>query len=176
MLTFTVLKKIRLVALVLLNTAFAVFSASAVEQTAIEALSIKNLKTHDNNQFSGGQPTQQQLAKLAKLGVQNIINLRPLSEQNWNEKQYVESLGMKYYSIPVAGLKGLTTGNADKLKRLLDKVADQSAFVHCASGNRVGALKAISVFNKTANIENAIAEGKNWGLTKLEPIIRKQLN
>ena len=46
--------------------------------------------------------------------------------------------------------------------------------MHCASGNRVGALMAISsVELDGATVEDAIAVGKAWGLTRLEGRVRE---
>src|SRR5690606_38327465 len=50
------------------------------------------------------------------------------------------------------------------------------ALVHCASGNRVGALAALrAAWLQGADEEAAIAEGRRWGLRSLETEVRSSL-
>lgn len=146
-----------------------------VDQAAIEKAEIMNLRTPEAGLFSSGQPTQEQLQVLAQSGVKHIINLRPSSEMDWDEGAYVQSLGMEYHNIPVAGADDLTAENAQKLDSILANLNGQSALVHCASSNRVGALRALTAHDKAGqNADAAIAIGKNWGLTSpgLEAAVR----
>jgi hypothetical protein len=53
-----------------------------------------------------------QFVSLEKQGIKHLINLRPSDEQNWDERQYVASLGLSYHLIPVAGANGVTEPNA----------------------------------------------------------------
>ncbi|RLV61538.1 hypothetical protein D5018_01450 [Parashewanella curva] len=157
----------------------AVFSAASIAKTTdadIQQLGLKKLKHPQATVYTGGQPTKTQLEGLKKAGVEYVINLRPKSEQNWNEKQFVESLGLTYISIPVAGAKDVSVANADNLSKTLLSIKGKGVFVHCASGNRVGALKAIDTYQTNGNdAEVAIAVGKRWGLTRLEPLVREKL-
>jgi len=84
-------------------------------------------------------------------------------------------LGMTYVSIPIAGAADISEENARRLAEVLDVGADP-VVVHCASGNRVGALfalKAYYVDGKTP--EEALALGKAAGVTRLEPVVRQTL-
>ena len=47
--------------------------------------------------------------------------------------------------------------------------------MHCASGNRVGALMALRASQNGASAEEAMAAGKAAGLTRLEPVVAKRL-
>lgn len=163
---------------------FAVFSmlasfaaAQQLDSAAIESAAILNLRTPEANVFSSGQPTQEQLQLLAKSGVKHIINLRPSSEQDFDEGAYVKSLGMEYHNIPVAGAEGVTSENAKQLNDLLGSLNGQPLLVHCASSNRVGALRALTEGETNgAPLESAITTGKSWGLTSLEPAVRTKLS
>ena len=127
--------------------------------------------------FASGQPTQEQMQVLASSGVKHIINLRPHSEQDWDEKAYVESLGMQYHNIPVAGANDVTLDNANQLNALLTSLEGQPLLVHCASSNRVGALRALIAGTKDRQSpDNAVNIGKNWGLSSLEPAVRSTLS
>ena len=120
--------------------------------------------------------TRPQLAALAEAGVKHIVNLRPATELEWDEAAHVRSLGMQYHYIPVDGASGITPANATKLAETLEFIGDESVLVHCSSSNRVGALIALDAkLNRGEDIEDAIETGKQWGLTSLEPVVRKQL-
>ncbi|MNN82154.1 hypothetical protein D3C81_1990580 [compost metagenome] len=47
--------------------------------------------------------------------------------------------------------------------------------LHCASGNRVGALLALLAHERGLDEEAAIAEGRAAGLGSLEPTVRAQI-
>ena len=82
---------------------------------------------------------------------------------------------MQYHSIPVADANDITPANAEKLKQTLQSMGSEPALVHCASGNRVGALIALQHGLESGDVDAAIAEGKRWGLTRLEPVVRNAL-
>jgi len=137
----------------------------------LDQIDVANLQVQNPTQLSAGQPTREQLQKLAKLGVKHVINLRPEAEQRWSEQQYVESLGMQYYSIAVAGKQGVTMQKARELAKLMTRLENESVLVHCASSNRVGALIALSAYDNGLSVEAAISKGKQWGLKSLTPVV-----
>jgi uncharacterized protein (TIGR01244 family) len=148
-----------------------------VDTAAIQSAEILNLSTPAENVFASGQPSQQQLQVLAKSGVKHIISLRPASEVDWDEAEYARSLGLEFHNIPVAGAGDVTSENARKLQDLLSSLEGQPTLVHCASSNRVGALRALSAAETAGEpLESAIATGKAWGLTSLEPAVRAALS
>jgi len=152
-------------------------SAQQLDNAAIQNAAILNLSNPEANVFASGQPTQEQLQLLANSGVKHIINLRPSSEQDWDEAAYVKSLGMEYHNIPVAGADGVSSENAKQLNDLLGSLNGQPLLVHCASSNRVGALRALTASETNgAALESAIATGKSWGLSSLEPMVRTKLS
>ena len=166
----------RFTAITLLALLAAFANAQSLDISAIENAEIMNLRNPAANVLSSGQPTQEQLQLLAKSGVKHIISLRPSSEQDWDEAAYVESLGMTFHNIPVAGAADVTSANAQTLDELLSSLEGQATLVHCASSNRVGALRAISAGQKSPDaLESAIDTGKSWGLTSLEPAVRAAL-
>ena len=151
-------------------------STQPINLAAIEEAQIKNLSAPSSDSLASGQPTKEQLRILAESGVKHIVNLRPESELDWDEGAFVESLGMQYHNIPVNGVEGITFKNARKLSQLLAGLKNKPVLVHCSSGNRVGALKALTVSQSDSlGDEAAVAEGKQWGLTRLEPTVREIL-
>ena len=82
---------------------------------------------------------------------------------------------MNFYSVPVAGASGVTYENAAALTSLLDTIEGEATVLHCGSGNRVGALVALSELESNGgDIEAAVQKGKDWGLTGLESEIRNR--
>ena len=128
--------------------------------------------------ITGGQPDPAQLAALAEAGYRTVVDLRVAGEPypQEEEKAALEALGVEYVSIPVAGPEGLTEENARALAAVL---ADEDAYpiaIHCASGNRVGALLALeAAWVDGAPAVDALALGRAAGLTGLEPAVRKLL-
>ena len=126
--------------------------------------------------YTSAQPSKEALEILAKNGVKHVINLRPASELDWDEQAWVESLGMTYHSIPVAGAKGINTENAAKLDALLAKLKNETTLLHCSSSNRVGGLRALIEFDDNGgDVDAAIDAGKQWGLSGLADKVREQL-
>jgi uncharacterized protein (TIGR01244 family) len=127
--------------------------------------------------LTGGQPTEEQLAAIAAAGYKTVINLRPAGESQPPLEDRARALGLRYVVLPVAGAEDLTPGKAAELGKLL---ADRDAYplaIHCARGNRVGALLALEqaqVEGKDA--EAALAVGIGAGLTSLEPKVRELLS
>ncbi|PIE39599.1 MAG: hypothetical protein CSA53_00675 [Gammaproteobacteria bacterium] len=148
--------------------------APAYGDAALAGLDLKNQRQASATVTTGAQPSKEQLAMAAKAGVKHVVNLRSRNEKPFDEEQVVTSLGMQYHSLPIAGVDDLTRANADKFKALLDGIGDEKVLAHCASGNRVGALRALSAFyHDGADTDTAIATGKAWGMTRLEPAVRK---
>ncbi len=154
-------------------------SSNQLDMAALEGAEIFNFRAPEEKVLSSGQPTVSQLGIAARSGVKHVINLRAPGEQDeFDEAEVVESLGMEYYSIPVAGGAGVTPENAASLQALLERFEGEPVLVHCASGNRVGGLMALSAFADGANADSAIAEGQRWGLTSenLEAAVRRNIS
>jgi protein tyrosine phosphatase (PTP) superfamily phosphohydrolase (DUF442 family) len=142
----------------------------------VNSLPVKNLTQQGDNAFSGGQPSQVDFSIMKDGGIQHVVNLRPNSENTWNENEVVEALGMSYYQLEVAGADDINVANARQLGELIKGFDNEAYFVHCASGNRVGALMAINeALANGKDTEQAIKIGKQWGLTTLEPKVRAAL-
>jgi uncharacterized protein (TIGR01244 family) len=126
--------------------------------------------------YTGGQPAPDDWAALKAQGVTMVVNLRPDAEMaGRNEAAEVAAAGMAYIGIPVAGADAVNADNARRLWTLL-KTSDAPVFVHCASGNRAGALLAIGAAHSGGMTPEAALEfGRQAGLTSLEPVVRERL-
>jgi protein tyrosine phosphatase (PTP) superfamily phosphohydrolase (DUF442 family) len=128
--------------------------------------------------ITGGQPDAAQLAALAEAGYRTVVDLRAPGEPypREDEKAALESLGIEYVSIPVAGPEGLTEENARALSAVLAEEDAYPIAIHCGSGNRVGALLALeAAWIDGAPPAEALALGLDAGLTGLEPKVRELL-
>ena len=138
-------------------------------------LNVPGLQSPRPDLLTGGQPEAGAWAGLAAHGVTTVINLRPQAEMaGRDEASEVEAAGMRYVEIPVDGAAGITMENARALRSLLDD-ANGTVLVHCASGNRVGALIALSAADEGVPVEEALARGRAAGMTSTEARVRELL-
>ena len=100
--------------------------------------------------------------ELAEKGFATIIDLRTENEGTAEEKKSVESAGMRYINIPVTGA-GINHEQLVAFTRIIEK-AQTPVLVHCASGNRVGALWTTYRLSKGINSEIAFEEGRTAGM------------
>ncbi|GAA5316451.1 MAG: hypothetical protein AseanaTS_16550 [Candidatus Pelagadaptatus aseana] len=172
------MSRFKLSLLTLLTSLLFIANTMAVDftQNDVGALGVQNLKVVNGSTLASGQPTAEQLEALAKAGVKHVVNLRPRSEMDWDEAALVEKLGMAYHSIPVAGKPGITSDNARILDDVLAELSGQPVLVHCSSGNRVGSLIAVGAHEiHDASVDEALAKGSDWGLTRLTSFVRGKL-
>lgn len=140
-------------------------------------LDIPNCCNPSSGLCTGGRPQPADLRAACEKGVRTVVNLCPAAESpGYDEPALVQELGMTYVNIPVAGPGDLTPGNAQKLAAVMKDFGDEPVLVHCASGNRVGALFALKAhFVDGKPVEEAIADGRAHGLVALEPVVRQIL-
>lgn len=150
--------------------------ASAAVQAATPAPAIEGFHQPRPGLHTGGQPAATAWQAMAAQGVDTIINLRPDAELGTrDEAAEVRAAGMGYRVIPVAGAADITLANAARLWAALEQLPGTTA-VHCASGNRVGALLAIGAATKGGmDTEAAIAFGRAAGLGSAEARVREVL-
>jgi uncharacterized protein (TIGR01244 family) len=125
---------------------------------------------------TGGQPDEASLQDLAKAGYVAVIDLRRDDEdRGFDEKSAVEGLGMSYISLPIGGANGVTYENATVLDELLGDV-DGPVLLHCASGNRVGALLSLREHLHGASDDEALRVGTEAGLSSLRETVETRLS
>ncbi|HET7370903.1 MAG TPA: protein tyrosine phosphatase family protein [Gammaproteobacteria bacterium] len=140
-------------------------------------IEIPNARAPFDGVLTGGQPTPAQLGAAQGAGYRTVVNLRPDTEMtDWNEADRARALGLNYVSIPVAGADGLTEDNARALAEVVDDPDSRPLIVHCASGNRVGALFALkAAWVDGEDPDRALDIGRQAGLTGLEDHVRARL-
>lgn len=123
----------------------------------------------DTRVHGSGQPSIEVLTRLGSAGVRTVIDLRPDSETpDLDEKSVVEKSGVVYRALPIAGKASLTQENVTAFDRMLAEAKEGEVLVHCASGNRVGAMMALRArWLQGKSPDEAMAIGKAAGLTGL---------
>lgn len=140
----------------------------------------KKVQTHENwgnlskvtsvhsHVYTSAQPDKKALEKFKAEGGALVINLRTKAEPGYDkdEKSKVESLGMKYYHVPVKG-KALSAKSFDKVEEIIQANKGQKVLLHCSSGNRAGAWFAYHVYtNHKDKKEKAMRMGEAMGMKK----------
>lgn len=141
------------------------------------AMATELIRISNDLHVADGQPDAQQLRDFARSGGKHVIDLRqPAEARGFDEAAAVSRAGMHYHSLPITGAAGLTRENVRRLDQLLNQVSGEPALLHCASGNRVGALMALRAgWLHDASPEEALAIGRRHGLTGLQPEVERLL-
>ena len=125
---------------------------------------------------SAGRLKPEDIGRLKDAGIEHVIDLTPDAETpDFDEANAVRSAGIDYSNLPIGGAADLTRENVIAFDQLL-RDAERPVLVHCASGNRVGAMAALrAAWIESRSEEDAIAIGKSWGLKGLEPQVRERI-
>lgn len=99
---------------------------------------------------------------LAEHGFRTIIDLRTPAEGTNEEKQAVEAADLHYINIPVTG-EGINQKQLATFTKVIENTA-KPILVHCASGNRAGAMWVAYRISQGVAPEIAIEEGKAAGM------------
>jgi tyrosine-protein phosphatase SIW14 len=144
--------------------------AVAAAGFAADIQGIGNFHKVNDQIYRGAQPSLDGIHGLAKLGVHTVIDLRETGERSNLEKKTVESLGMRYVSIP---FKGLSAPTADQVSKVLALFNDNNAgpvFVHCRRGaDRTGTVVAVyRIMHDGWQNRKALEEAKSMGMSRIE--------
>jgi uncharacterized protein (TIGR01244 family) len=155
-------------------------NATAPTEAAVVAIPAEQIRA-DQSVLSGkqyvssSQPDEAILSIVKDAGFAAVIDLRGAAEdRGFDEGEAAAAMGLRYVSLPITVPDGLTYENAAKLHAILGEI-DGPVLMHCGTGNRVGALVALQKHREGWSDEQALAAGRNAGLTQLEPAVRKRL-
>lgn len=124
-------------------TAVAAQPAAAAKAPAekLQREGLPNLGRVHQRLYRSGQPKGQGFDALQELGVTLVVNLRDDPEKN--EKQQVESRGMRYVHIPWRGTAPADNRQVAQFLQLLRDNPDERILVHCRRGaERTGVMVA----------------------------------
>ena len=116
------------------------------------------------------------LERLRAAGIRQVIDLTPDAETpDFDEAAAAHASGLGYSNLPLRGANDLNRDNVLAFDALM-RDAQRPVLVHCASGNRVGAMAALrAAWIDHKSVEEAVAIGKAWGLKGLEDEVRRRI-
>lgn len=149
--------------------------AAAPEEAALGGLG--HVAFPAPNRVVSGRLQASDIPALKRAGIRQVIDLTLDSETpDFDEAAAVQAAGIGYHNLPISGASDLTRDHVVQFDRLLHEAGDQPTLVHCASGNRVGAMIALrTALLGGQSTDAAVAEGHRWGLKGLEPAVRERL-
>lgn len=124
----------------------------------------KNYAKIDNNLSRSAQPQKEDFIWLKEQGVTDIVNFRTMfvSGVEFEEKELVESLGMKYHNIPTITAHP-EEGKVNEFLELAESVNKKNGklHIHCAAGaDRTGMYSFI--YKSINNIGTMLENEKEW--------------
>ena len=158
------------------SIALLMMGAHAIATPPTSVPEVSNAVSPVEGVISAGRLTAADMEKLRSTGIQQVIDLTPDAETpDFDEASAVRAAAMGYSNLPLRGAADLTRENAAIFDEML-RNAKHPVLVHCASGNRVGAIAALrAAAIEGKSVEEAISIGKQWGLKALEPQVRERL-
>lgn len=103
---------------------------------------IDNFGRINDTYYRGSQPDGRDYTDLAAMGVKTVIDLQ--RDGLDNERQLVESAGMKFHRIPMTTRQAPTGDDLAVFLKLVNDPANQPVYVHCAGGrHRTGVMTAV---------------------------------
>jgi protein tyrosine phosphatase (PTP) superfamily phosphohydrolase (DUF442 family) len=138
----------------------------------------------DGRLYRGAQPDMEGFKCLRDLGIGTVINLRLAKDaEKLKEREIVESLGMKYVSIPVEDGNFFTRSRIIPDEailaffRAIDATAPGKVFVHCHRGaDRTGALVGFyRIVRHQWDGVRAYAEAREIGMRSWYKGLRRQV-
>jgi uncharacterized protein (TIGR01244 family) len=137
-----------MIGLLALTAAF-VLPAPQPSAAQTQPVGVDRFNQVDDKLYRGAQPDAEGFKHLKNLGIHTVINLRTEKDaEKTGERRIVESLGMRYISIPIEDGSFFTRSRIipDEAIRKFFEEFDAAAgpvFVHCRRGaDRTGALVA----------------------------------
>ncbi|MEM6776306.1 MAG: hypothetical protein AAF670_01545 [Planctomycetota bacterium] len=118
------------------------------------------------------QPGAAALLEVKQAGVTDVISLRSRRELNFDDVALVREAGLRFQPLRFGGHQELTDELLDEARRSLSAAADErQILLHCASGNRVGAVWiAYRVLDAGKPLAAALNEARQIGL--VDPDLR----
>ena len=157
-----------LVAVLLLATVIGGRQAAAQQVTKPTVAGAMNFAKLETTVACGGATTPEAVPELKKMGFASIINLRLPSEPGANvegEAAAAKTAGINFYNIPFSG-QSPDPKAADEFLATVTAKSNEPAYIHCAAGNRAGAMWMIKrLVVDHWDTEKAFAEATALGLT-----------
>ena len=165
----------RTFAALLLSATFAAAGCAATPTRTVVP-DVAGARTPEPGIVSAGRLVPGDAARLHAAGIRHVIDLKPDAETpGFDEAGAMHAAGLGYDNLPLRGPDDLTRANVLAFDAMV-RNAPRPLLVHCASGNRVGAMAALrAAWVQGASHQDAIAIGRAWGQASLEDAVRARL-
>ena len=156
------------ISLVLVVAALFGRPAAAQQVTKPTVPGASNFARLETTVACGGATTPEAVPELKKMGFKSIINLRLPTEPGANvdaEAAAAKTAGINFFNIPFSG-QAPDPKVADAFLTAITTPGNEPAYIHCAAGNRAGAMwmiKRLAVDHWET--EKAYTEAAALGLT-----------
>jgi uncharacterized protein (TIGR01244 family) len=117
-------------------------AASAQQVTKQTVPGVTNFAKLETTVACGGATTPEAVPELKKMGFASIINLRAPTEAGANvdaEAAAAKTAGINFFNIPFNGARP-DPAVADTFLATITAKGNEPAYIHCAAGNRAGAM------------------------------------
>jgi uncharacterized protein (TIGR01244 family) len=125
-----------------------------------ELSEIYNYRRLSEDLITSGQPSEAQLAGVARAGFNVVVNLALHDDESSlpDERGTVDSLGMAYEHIPV-NWRQPTRADLQAFFATLDRHAGEKVYVHCAANFRVSSFMLLyRVLRQGWRLEDALPD------------------
>ena len=144
-----------------------VFSQNGNAQTKVSDKDVPNFAQVNADFYRGGQPTEDGVKELAKMGVKTIIDLRGEDKLSEKEAVWAKNAGVKFVSVNLSNWFKPKTSDIESVIKQIDVADNQPVFLHCKRGadrtGTVAAIYRISHDNYTAKQATDEAKKYNFG-------------
>src|SRR6267142_5953683 len=159
---------VRISVLLFVAALFGGRAASAQQVTKPTVPGASNFARLETTVACGGATTPEAVPELKNMGFKSIINLRLPTEPGANvdaEADAAKAAGIKFYNIPFSG-QAPDPKIADRFLDAITAPGNEPAYIHCAAGNRAGAMWMIKRLAVDLwDSERAYTEAAALGLT-----------
>ncbi len=155
-----------------------VFANFANAQKAIESKDLPNFAQVNANLYRGGQPTENGIKELAKMGVKTIIDLRGEDKNAEREKLWAQKAGIRFIVVNLSNWFKPKTEDIEGVIKDVDAAENQPVFVHCKRGaDRTGTVLAIyRISHDNWTAKQAIDEAKRFDFGWWQFLMKDYIN
>ena len=129
---------------------------------------LPNFRRVDDLLFRGGQPKPGGYARLARLGVKTVVNLRDDDGRALSEGEEARAAGLRYYNVPFGRLGRPSDSEVERVLQLIGAPENQPVFLHCRRGaDRTGLVVAVyRMMHGGWTAERALEEANRLGMAR----------
>lgn len=127
---------------------------------------LPNFHQISENFYRGGQPTEEGIKQLAKLGIKTIISFRDTQEKVLREKKIAEENGLNFLNLRLSNWFASKDAEINKILEIITHPENYPVFIHCKRGaDRTGTVVAAYRMKfENWTVEEANREAKKFGL------------